>query len=104
MILFDMCIYMYISFSHQSASSSATAIDTVFGQETFGRKRHILNVPLLSTRYLVEASQLAAHAHRKLSAVVQKSFARRSFLLMQYAATCTAIRPKSIGRQQQHCD
>ena len=50
-------------------------------------------VVVLST---LVVAKLAAHAHRKLSAVVQKSFARRSFLLMQYA-TCTANRPTSIG-------
>lgn len=94
------CFSSYALITEQAAAEDVR----FFGQKTFGsvgsrerKKRHISNVPLQgsSTIYLVVA-KLAAHAHRKLSAVVQKSFARRSFLLMQYA-TCTANRPTSIG-------
>ena len=94
------CFSSYALITEQVAAAKDVRF---FGQKAFGsvgsreKKRHISNVPLQgsSTIYLVVA-KLAAHAHRKLSAVVQKSFARRSFLLMQYA-TCTANRPTSIG-------
>ena len=97
------CFSSYALITEQAAAKDVR----FFGQKAFGsvgsrererKKRHISNVPLQgsSTIYLVVA-KLAAHAHRKLSAVVQKSFARRSFFLLMQYATCTANRPTSIG-------
>ena len=101
--------------SYALITEQATAAEDVrfFGQKAFGsvgsrererKKRHISNVPLQgsSTIYLVVA-KLAAHAHRKLSAVVQKSFARRSFFTY---AVCYMYRQSSDvhWQQQQRSD
>ena len=80
------CFSSYALITKQAAAEDVR----FFGQKAFGsvgsrererKKRHISNVPLQGTIYLVVA-KLAAHAHRKLSAVVQKSFARRSFFYL----------------------
>ena len=95
--------------SYALITEQATAAEDVrfFGQKAFGsvgsrererRKKDISNVPLQGTIYLVVA-KLAAHAHRKLSAVVQKSFARRSFFFTY--AVCYMYRQSSDVHWQQ---
>ena len=102
------CFSSYALITEQAAAEDVR----FFGQKAFGsvgsrereKKRHISNVPLQgsSTIYLVVA-KLAAHAHRKLSAVVQKSFARRSFFTY---AVCYMYRQSSDvhWQQQQRSD